>query len=103
MCLLFLRMIALACIILALTQPESRIERSDYNVEGIDIILAQDISGSMMSEDFKPNRIEAAKQVAMDFIDGRANDRIGLVVFSAESFLQCPLTIDHGQAKESFK
>jgi Ca-activated chloride channel family protein len=58
-----------------------------------------DISGSMLAEDFRPNRIEAAKKVAMDFIDGRPTDRIGLVIFSGESFTQCPLTLDHGVIK----
>src|SRR5207249_3519650 len=70
------------------------------NTEGIDIILATDISGSMLAEDFHPNRIEAAKRVATDFIDGRPNDRIGLVVFAGESFTQCPLTLDHPIVKE---
>jgi Ca-activated chloride channel homolog len=94
-----LRMLVLALLILALTQPESRIERSDYNVEGIDIMLASDISGSMLAEDFKPNRLDASREVAIEFIDGRPDDRIGLIIFSAESFLQCPLTIDHARLK----
>ncbi len=63
--------------------------------EGIDIMIATDISGSMLSEDFKPNRLEAGKNIAIDFIKNRPNDLIGLVVFSGESFTQCPLTIDH--------
>ena len=63
--------------------------------EGIDIVLVTDISGSMLAEDFKPNRIEAAKNVAKDFVGGRQNDRIDLVVFGGESFTQCPLTMDH--------
>lgn len=93
------QILALVLIIIALTGPESRIERSDYSVEGIDIIIASDISGSMLAEDFKPNRLEASKDVAMQFIDGRPDDRVGLIVFSSESFLQCPLTIDHVRLK----
>jgi Ca-activated chloride channel family protein len=97
-----LRIFALALLIMALTQPESRTERSDYNVEGIDILLASDISGSMLAQDFTPNRLDAARDVAMDFVDGRPNDRVGLVIFSAESFLQCPLTIDHARLKDLY-
>jgi Ca-activated chloride channel family protein len=65
------------------------------STEGIDIVLTQDISGSMLSRDFKPDRLEAAKNIATEFISGRPYDRIGLVVFSGESFTQCPLTTDH--------
>ena len=74
----------------------------DISVEGIDIILAMDISGSMMAMDFKPNRIEASKNLAMEFVDGRPNDRIGLVIFSGEAFTQCPLTTDHAVLKNLF-
>ncbi len=97
-----LRSLAVVLIIIVLTQPESRIERSDYRVEGIDILIASDISGSMLAEDFKPNRLEASKDVAMQFIDGRPDDRIGLIAFSAESFLQCPLTVDHIRLKNLY-
>lgn len=90
-----LRMLALIFLSVALARPQSSSSRHDVNVEGIDIMLANDISGSMLAEDFKPNRLEAAKKVALDFINGRPNDRIGLVVFSGESFTQCPLTTDH--------
>lgn len=90
-----LRMVALAAIIIALARPQSMLSRQEMKVEGIDIVLAMDVSGSMLSEDFRPNRLEAAKKVAADFIDGRKNDRIGLVVFSGEAFTQVPLTIDH--------
>lgn len=96
------RMMAVAFIVMALTQPESRIERQDVTVEGIDILLASDISGSMLAEDFKPNRLSASREVAMQFIDGRPDDRIGLIIFSAESFLQCPLTIDHNRLKSLY-
>ncbi len=90
-----LRMLAVAVIAIALARPQSSSSRRDVNIEGIDIVLANDISGSMLAEDFKPNRLEAAKAVAEAFIKGRPGDRIGLVIFSGESFTQCPLTTDH--------
>ncbi len=90
-----LRMIAVGAIIVALARPQSKLSKQEMKVEGIDIVLAMDISGSMLAEDFSPNRIEASKQVAADFIKGRTTDRIGLVVFSGEAFTQVPLTIDH--------
>jgi Ca-activated chloride channel family protein len=90
-----LRLLALAFLIIALARPQSVSDKQNISTEGIDIVLELDISGSMLAEDFNPNRIEAAKQVASEFIDGRTNDRIGLVVFSAESFTQCPLTTDY--------
>lgn len=90
-----LRMVAVGAIIVALARPQSKLSRQEMKVEGIDIVMAIDVSGSMLAEDFKPNRLEAAKKVASDFIDGRHNDRMGLVVFSGEAFTQVPLTIDH--------
>ncbi len=90
-----LRMIALVLLIIALARPQSTSNHRDISVEGIDIVMAMDISGSMLAQDFTPNRIEAAKEVGIDFINGRPTDRIGLVVFSGESFTQCPLTTDH--------
>ena len=90
-----LRMVAVGAIIIALARPQSMLSRQEMKVEGIDIVLAIDVSGSMLAEDFKPNRLEAAKKVAADFIDGRKNDRMGLVVFAGEAFTQVPLTIDH--------
>lgn len=90
-----LRMIALAAAIIALARPQSMLSRQEMKVEGIDIVLAMDVSGSMLAEDFKPNRLEAAKLVATEFINGRSNDRIGLVEFAGEAFTQTPLTIDH--------
>ncbi|KAF0198773.1 MAG: uncharacterized protein FD166_1025 [Bacteroidetes bacterium] len=89
------RIMAYALLVIALARPQSTLSRQSVSVEGIDIVLAMDISGSMLAEDFKPNRLEAAKEVAEDFIKGRPSDRIGLVVFSGESFTQCPLTTDH--------
>ncbi len=100
---LVLRMAALALFILALARPQSVSDRQNISTEGIDIVLEIDLSGSMVAEDFNPNRIEAAKQVASDFIDGRSNDRIGLVVFSAQSFTQCPLTTDYPVLKSLLK
>src|ERR1700690_1142434 len=90
-----LRLLALALLIVALARPQSTSHGENVSTEGIDIVLANDVSGSMLAEDFKPNRVEAAKRVAADFIDGRPNDRIGLVIFAGESFTQCPLTLDH--------
>ena len=92
---LVLRILAAALLIVALARPQSALSWEDATTEGIDIVIATDISGSMLSEDLKPNRLEAGKNIAMDFIKGRPYDRIGLVVFSGESFTQCPLTIDH--------
>lgn len=91
----FLKIIAIIFIITALARPQSSLSWQDVTTEGIDIIVALDISGSMMAEDFKPNRLEASKDVAKEFISDRPYDRIGLVVYSGESFTQCPLTTDH--------
>jgi Ca-activated chloride channel homolog len=98
-----IRMIALALLIIALARPQSTRSGENIYSEGIDIVLALDISGSMLAEDFQPNRIEAAKAVAQDFISGRTNDRIGLVIFSGESFTQCPLTVDYPVLKNLIK
>src|SRR5476651_997302 len=90
-----LRSLALIVLIVALARPQSSLSWQNSTTEGIDIIIASDISGSMLAEDFKPNRLEAGKAIAIDFIKNRPDDRIGLVIFSGESFTQCPLTIDH--------
>ena len=90
-----LRVVAIAATVVALARPQSQLSRQEMKVEGIDIVMAMDISGSMLAEDFKPNRLEAAKKVAADFIEGRKNDRMGLVVFAGEAFTQVPLTVDH--------
>ncbi len=100
---LVLRLLALLLLIIALARPQSALSWQDSTTEGIDIVIATDISGSMLSEDLKPNRLEAGKNIAMEFIKGRPNDRIGLVVFSGESFTQCPLTIDHDVLINLFK
>jgi Ca-activated chloride channel family protein len=95
-----IQMIGLALIIVALARPRTtEISEKTIGSEGIDIILAMDISGSMLAEDFKPNRIKASVEVAEQFIEGRPNDRFGLVVYSGESFTQCPLTADHNIVK----
>ena len=90
-----LRTIAIAILIVAFARPQSTLSWEDMTTEGIDIVISMDISGSMLAQDLKPDRLEASKNVAMDFISGRPNDRIGLVIFSGESFTQCPLTTDH--------
>lgn len=98
-----LRMLAIALLIVVLARPQSTDNWQNTSTEGIDIVLAMDISGSMLAEDLKPNRLEAAKDVAASFINGRPNDNIGLVVFSGESFTQCPLTTDHTVLLNLFK
>jgi len=92
-----LRLLVISLVIVGFARPQSGRHEEKVTTEGIDIILAMDISSSMLAEDFKPkNRIEAAKTVAAEFIKGRQNDRIGLVVFAGQSFTQCPLTLDYG-------
>jgi Ca-activated chloride channel family protein len=98
-----LRLLALALFIVALARPQSVSNKENVSTEGIDIVLLIDISGSMLAEDFTPNRMQAARQVADEFIDGRTSDRIGLVIFSAESFTQCPLTTDYPVLKTLLK
>lgn len=93
----FLRIIALSLLIIALARPQTYGAWSEEDTEGIDIVLTMDISGSMLAMDFAPNRVEAAKQVAANFIASREHDNIGLVAFSGESFTASPLTTDHAQ------
>lgn len=95
-----LRMLTLAALTVALARPQSSHVTESIDSEGIDIVLSLDVSGSMLAEDLKPNRIEASKKVAIDFVDQRPTDRIGLVIFSGESLTQCPITIDHNVLKE---
>lgn len=94
-----LRILITVSIIIALARPQISYEEQKINGEGIDIVLCLDISGSMLAQDFTPNRMEAAKNVASDFIDNRPADRIGLVIFSGESFTMCPLTSDRNVLK----
>jgi Ca-activated chloride channel family protein len=97
-----LRLLAVGLLIVALARPQSKKSWQDLKTEGIDIVLALDISASMLAQDFKPNRLDASKEIAIEFIDSRPDDRIGLVIFSGESFTQCPLTTDHSVLKNLF-
>ena len=90
-----LRVLTLALLIIVLARPQLTSEWEERDVEGIDIMLATDVSTSMLAMDLEPNRLEAAKEVAQDYIAGRKDDNIGLTIFAGESFTQCPLTIDH--------
>jgi Ca-activated chloride channel family protein len=94
-----LRILVIVSLIFALARPQIKNDEQLINGEGIDIMLCIDISGSMLAQDFTPNRIEAAKNVASTFIDNRPTDRIGLVIFSGESFTMCPLTTDRSVLK----
>ena len=94
------RLLALMLLIVALARPQSSLKEENISTEGIDIVLAMDVSGSMLARDLQPDRLNAAKQVAADFVSGRPHDRIGLVVFAGESFTQCPLTTDHAMLKK---
>ncbi len=96
-------MVAFAAAVAVLARPQSENAWQTSTTEGIDIMLAIDISGSMLAEDLKPNRLEAAKDVAIGFINARQNDRIGLVIFGGESFTQCPLTTDKSVLVNLFK
>lgn len=87
--------IAIGLIIIALARPQSSSSRKEITTNGIDIVMALDVSTSMLAEDLKPNRIEAAKKTAIEFVENRKNDRIGLVIFSGESYTSCPITTDH--------
>jgi len=98
-----IRLLAITLLIVALARPQTSLSRQDISVEGIDLVIALDISGSMTAMDFKPNRLEAAKEVALEFISGRPDDRIGLVIFSGETFTQCPLTTDHAVLANLFQ
>lgn len=93
----------LGLLIIALARPQSEDNWQDVKREGIDIVIALDISASMLAKDFSPDRLEASKRVAMDFVDDRPNDRIGLVVYEGEAFTQCPITTDHRVLKDLFK
>ena len=90
-----LRIVTICMVVIILARPQTTDNWQNTEIEGIDIMLAVDVSTSMLAEDLKPNRLEAAKQVASEFINGRPNDNIGLTIFAGESFTQCPLTVDH--------
>lgn len=91
----FLRIASIVLVVCVLARPQSRHSWNDTNVEGIDIMLAVDVSTSMLTQDFKPNRVEALKEIAERFIARRPNDNIGLTFFAGEAYTQCPLTTDH--------
>ncbi len=93
------RLLSLALLIVALARPQKRNDQQLVSGEGIDIMLCMDVSGSMLAQDFSPNRLEAAKNVAANFVDSRPTDRMGLVIFSGESFTASPLTIDKNLLK----
>ena len=92
---MFLRCMAFVLIVIIMARPQTHNSWDNRSVEGIDIMLAMDVSTSMLAEDLKPNRMEAAKEVAGEFIAGRPDDNIGLTIFAGESFTQCPMTTDH--------
>lgn len=98
-----LRMMVFSLLVFALARPQSSNSWENVTTQGIDIVLALDISSSMLAQDLRPDRLEASKDVAIEFISGRPDDRIGLVVFSGESFTQCPLTTDHSVLINLFK
>lgn len=98
-----LKFLALLLFIIALSRPQSLSKGEIINTEGIDIAIVLDISGSMLAEDFSPNRLEAAKKITDNFIQNRTNDQIGLVIFSREAFTQCPLTIDYNVLRNLLK
>ncbi|MFV0505835.1 MAG: vWA domain-containing protein [Bacteroidales bacterium] len=95
--------LSVVAFITALARPQVLDTMQNQSVEGIDIIISIDVSTSMLARDFKPDRLEAAKNVAMKFISGRQNDRIGVVVFSGESYMLCPLTTDHSVLLNQFQ
>ena len=91
----YLRYAALALLIVAIARPQTHFSRDEKSIEGIDIVFALDVSTSMLAEDFKPNRLEAAKEVTQQFIEARKSDNMGIVVFAGEAYTKCPSTIDH--------
>ena len=93
---LLLRIAVFVLLVIVLARPQTRNSWKNKTMEGIDIMLAMDVSTSMLAEDLKPNRLEAAKQVAAEFVAGRPDDNIGLSIFAGEAFTQCPMTTDHG-------
>ncbi len=98
-----LKYLGFVALVLAIARPQLPLSWKDVKTEGIDIMVALDVSGSMRAQDLKPNRLEASKKVAVEFIQGRVNDRVGLVVYAGESFTQCPLTTDHDVLENLFQ
>lgn len=99
----FLRVLVYVLVVLILARPQTNSSWQTGETEGIDIMMALDISTSMATQDISPNRITAAKDVALDFVNNRPNDNIGLTLFGGEAYTQCPLTTDHGTLIRSFK
>jgi len=97
------RILAIALLIVALARPQSVSTKQNVHIEGIDIVMTIDVSGSMLARDFDPDRLEAAKDVADEFISRRPNDRVSLVIFSGEAFTQVPLTTDHTMISNIFE
>lgn len=95
-----LKALAFVALVIGLARPQDKLQEEEINTEGIDIIIATDISGSMLARDFQPDRLGACKQMGTEFVDNRKTDRIGMVVFSGESFTQCPITSDHNVLKK---
>ena len=100
---LLLRIAAFTLLVIAMARPQTHDSLKNETIEGIDMMLAMDVSTSMLAEDLSPNRIEAAKSVAAEFIAGRPNDNIGLTIFAGEAFTQCPMTIDHAALLSQLK
>jgi len=100
--LFILQLLAFSLLTIAMARPQKALQNENINSEGIDIVIAMDVSGSMLARDFQPDRLEASKFLGQQFIDKRPFDRIGLVVFAAESFTQCPITSDHEVLKKLF-
>lgn len=98
-----LRWLAISLLIVSLARPQTSSSKQNMTIEGIDIVISLDVSGSMLARDLKPDRLEASKEVASEFIQNRPNDRIGLVIFSGETFTQVPLTTDHSVLRNMFK
>lgn len=98
-----LRLLSISALILALARPRSHFDQEQVQGEGVDIILTLDVSGSMLAQDFSPNRLEAAKEVAINFVDSRKTDRVGVVIFSGESFTLVPLTTDKNVLKNQLQ
>lgn len=98
---ILLRLLVFSAFIFVLARPQSKTSYENLTKEGIDIVLSMDVSGSMLSQDFRPNRLESSKEVALEFVQDRPDDRIGLVIYEGESFTQVPLTSDHNVVKNA--
>ncbi len=95
-----LRILSIAALVIAMARPQEILKEEEVKADGIDIVLAMDLSSSMLAQDFQPDRLEVSKAVAIEFVEKRKHDRIGLAVFAGESFTQCPLTTDHRVVQE---